>query len=423
MPTRRFLMQAALAAAVSPGTGGEKAATKLFSEQALYLPRSEWYRTKLASDPASAPAYAQQYAQGLAMQGDELGAWRATRAAFGPPRPSAAPDLTQVHGVDAVEAVVRALGRRRVVSINDDHPTSLTRAFAHRLALRLSQEGFNLLAAETFNYSDDFARLNASRGPVTSNIGYYASDPVYAEMLRDLRDRGWTFAAYENRPDQANLTDAAGAKLSAFEAREEAQARNLAALIRADPSRKVLIFSGEGHAAKHSPYKLMGERLAGMGVDFVAATQIYGLPAPDPADDSPLVAAALARLHPAGPVALVRGDGAPFYTRDPRAYDVFIVHPHLPPVDGRPGWLASAPARRPASAPLPAGLPAGALVQAVPRDEAVRAVNVIPSDQYPLPGAGVRRTSFFLRPGGYLVRVETLEGRREVGRLDVPAAA
>ena len=65
------------------------------------------------------------------------------------------------------------------------------RAFALELALRLREEGFDVLAAEALNNDGEpqVARILNGGGPVTTDFGIYAADPVYAEFLRGAGKR------------------------------------------------------------------------------------------------------------------------------------------------------------------------------------------------------------------------------------------
>lgn len=385
-----------------------------FQEQALYLPRLSRHEAVLAADPTA--AIGQVFAQELAMVGDEAGVQREMTVAY--VRPLGPPvDLDGVVARDALDEIVHASKGRRVVVLNDNHSLSSTRAFAHAVALRLQQEGFRLFAAETFANNPvvaDFQSFADHGEPVTPAVGFYTSDPVFAEMIRDLRSRGWRFAAYEQRPDQVTLAHG-GALLTGEPAREQAQAQNIAAILETHPNERLLVYCGHGHGTKRrtSGEPLMGGRLAAQGVLMSTIDQVQGSPKLPGGTDLTWLAQALARWRPVRSLALIRAPGHAFAPPGwvDGAYDVFILHPRLAPVDGRPGWLAAAPGRKPVQVSLPGGLPARALVQAVPTAEAAQVVNVIPSDQYLLPVADVRAAHFLLRPGRYQVRVETSAGR------------
>jgi hypothetical protein len=96
--------------------------------------------------------------------------------------------------------------------------------------------------------------------------------------------------------------------------------------------------------------------------------------------------------------------------------DLFVFHPDLPDVHGRPGWLAADEKRRLKTVELPRLIGAGpVLAQAFHFKDDDPA---IPADQYLLtPGA--RGLNFFLRPGRYRIRLETLNELVAIGEVQV----
>jgi hypothetical protein len=99
------------------------------------------------------------------------------------------------------------------------------------------------------------------------------------------------------------------------------------------------------------------------------------------------------------------------------ALDYEVIHPRISEVNGRPGWLATAPGRRPATFKL-AEIPSpNVLLQAVPQEE-VASPAIIPADQYSAP-ANASEAVFYLKQGHYEVRIEDENGRRKIGELSV----
>ena len=204
--------------------------------------------------------------------------------------------------------------------------------------------------------------------------------------------------AYEQRSTQEGPKNATGE--AGIPYREHAEALNLARFIQANPRARILVYCGYSHAAKRAVKhdSWMAARLIAMtGLDPLSIDQASGWPplVPDPASRVDQV---LSRFPASAPMAVMRADGSPImmhgdYDGD---FDIQVVHPRLPDVDGRPGWLARAPGRVRVARPLPQPLPAESLVQAVRTEEAVAAANAVPSDQYLLP-SGTRQAVFFLR--------------------------
>ena len=382
----------------------------------LYVPG--WLRIQAAAAAGQAASDDElpQYACFLGEEPEALARESAPAPAL------ALPSLTSLHVEPALDAIVRLSRGRRVVILNEAHNVSRCRAFAHSVALRLREEGFLLLAAEDFPNEPELKEELRIDRPVTFYTGYYARDPVFAEFVRGAKEVGYALAAYEQRIDQQRpgVEGTAGIPI-----REAAESKNLAEVLEAHADARVLVYCGYNHATK-IPQGASAERWMAMrlrdatGIDPLTVNQSFGYPVPDRQRERADVSAVLDRFTPAAPTSLTGADGRPWVIGYPQgSFDVQVVHPRLAPVEGRPGWLAGAPGRRHAPALLPSGLPAGALVQAVRRDEAEKAANVVPSDQYLLATTDVRSASFFLRPGGYVVRIETARGRREVGRLDV----
>lgn len=386
-----------------------------FNHDGLYLPMLRYFQAKAAEDPKPVP---QQLAQWSAMIGDERAAfalWQGGR----PPKPGRL-DLTDARAIDAVEAIAGAARDRRVVILNEAHHISRNRAFAAVVARRLRSEGFNWFAAETFSNNPDwcdFARTINAGEPVTTRCGYYLADPVFADMVRQAREVGYRLAPYEITEAQWSAGDPAPDQR--ITVREEAEADNLIAnVLNKDPDARVFVYCGFAHAAKAplggQPW--MAARLkAKTGIDPLCVEQSAGAPDPVDVDYFADVTKVLERFAPQAPIAVARPDGSALSITFDGAVDIAVYHPRLADIDGRPGWLATAPDRVRQVFALPQVEPGDRLVQAVPLMEA-SAPNAIPSDQYiARPGAG--EAVFFLRPGRYEIRMETDAGRQVLGTI------
>jgi hypothetical protein len=381
---------------------------------------------RLGRDGLYLPFLAQQRAEGrtlsqaLATIGDEPGAFAEAYAST--PRPTAV-DVALMDAIavaepqDALDVIARHAKGRRLVILNEAHDVSRCRAFAAEVALRLRGEGFDLFAAETFSVDYAAERLNSGQ-PVTTGVGWYTDDPVFAELVRVARDAGYRFGEYEWTPDRAAL---AGVEMKAqIVVREEEQASNLAGLLKANPRSRMLVYCGYAHlmeAPDRGGNSWMATRLkAKTGIDPLTIDQSTTSPPVVRQQETPELAVALDRAVGVRSIVLRKADGTYLTSRayEGRA-DMTVIHPRIPAVDGRPGWLAHAPGRRRAAFRLPHATTEYSLIQAAPVSEAA---NIVPADHYPV-GAGVRDAVFFLRPGDYQVRVETAKGREIVGPLSV----
>ncbi len=355
------------------------------------------------------------------MTGDEKAA-----VADVPTRTLAMPELSQCSTLDALETIVAAAKTRQIVILNEAHHISRSRVFAEALMTRLHAEGFSVFAAETFTNTERNGPSQVLRdlnggAPVTAAQGWYLADPVFAEMVRAARRLGYRFASYEVRPDQ--MQAAGPSSDSQIEVREDAEANNfIAHILDSDPKARVFVYCGYDHALKTQVYGnqlwFAGRLKAKSGIDPLCIGQAWTVPPPVGLPEEATLAAILDRFRPKGPIVLRDSAGEPVRLSILKsALDYEVIHPRLSEVEGRPGWLAAAPGRQAAHFKL-AEIPSpNALLQAVPLAEAVSPA-VIPSDQYPAPRNALEAV-FFLKPGGYEVRLEDEGGRQTLGRLTV----
>lgn len=94
--------------------------------------------------------------------------------------------------------------------------------------------------------------------------------------------------------------------------------------------------------------------------------------------------------------------------------DLIVLHPALPDVEGRPGWLAADGARRRVDVEVPPG-EGPRLLQAVNKADVDPA---IPADQLLIPHVG-GACMLWVRPGVYRLRLETSAGFVSMGEFSV----
>jgi hypothetical protein len=353
-----------------------------------------------------------------AFAGDEAGALAAWASLRSRPWDPVSPDFSGATSEPALPAIVRASRGRRIVILNEAHHVSRCRAFGAQVARVLRPHGFGILAAEAFSPKHEvrFAARMAAAEAVTADLGLYTRDPVFAEMMRQARADGYRLTPYELTAAQEAGPDADRDQRIA--ARETAQAENLAALLNSDRDARLLVYCGFSHVAETplGPTSWMAARLKALtGLDPLTIDQSIWIPAPVREHEPPLVTAMLDRFQPTTPMTVHRPDGASWGGYMEEAVDMTVFHPRLPDIDGRPGWLATAPDRRRMAFTLPEPSPPGSLLQAVPLAEAAEP-NAVPSDQY-MAKPGAREAVFFLRPGRYEIRMETDAGRRVLGTV------
>jgi len=316
--------------------------------------------------------------------GDEQGAVLAHDAlarAFRQSPPSAA-ELKLVDEAmveDAVKAIVEQARTRRVVLLNEEHTTSINRAFAQRVARELRKIGYQYLACETFG---DSGKPLFAHGYVPRGDGFYTNDPTFGNWINEAIADGWKPVAYEPRHDPAIPA------AERFRWREEGQARNLVERIFAkDKDAKVLIYVGRSHLNKGAFKRpdgtevvFMAEYLRRMtGLDLLSVDQQRYFAHPLAEDEFPLYRHLLAKSNSSAPFVLKNKDGSNLVLSGLAGQvDMLVVFPRYGMRDGRPGWMTSLAGREPRDIP-PALLPtsgrrlikayrAGAPDDAVPAD-------------------------------------------------------
>lgn len=408
------MLAAAAAVVASPVRARQTAgptAQEAMADEGRYLPRwiemldapAERARVLTMLGPDQA-----EYADGIlrdslsqyaAFLGDEATALKdAVRWAQGPD-----PDADLV-ATDAVEAIVEASRGRRLVMLNEAHVASRHRQLLVCVVRALRAEGFTHLACEAFD--EDVAALRVG-DPVGPSHGWYLRDPVFAEAVREALELGFRLLPYEQRADQRS--SAFGMSDVATLVREQVQADNLKAAMAAEPDMRVLVYVGYGHVQETGePFAARFKHDTGIDPLTVgqSATGAFG----PHVEDKPRIRQLLDRFNPTRPVVVLRAGQSPA-SRGTDAElteektDLLVMHPVLPDVDGRPGWLADDPGRRRLEVAIPAG--AGPrLLQAV---HAADPDPAIPADQLLIDDAA-GAVVLFLRPGRYRIRLETPSG-------------
>lgn len=319
----------------------------------------------------------------------------ADAAAVGPPASVGnVAAVTAAERRDAIAAITAKARDRRIVILNEAHDSSEDRAFGLAVARALRPLGFTMLAAETFNNADDPADTDmtalGTRGyPVRNRTGVYTTDPVFGDFVRQALALGYHPVAYEQTAEQRKSSGSDGLDArDRIDAREAAQAVNLAAAIAAAPGAKFFIYCGYSHATKvplpeqdsSKNHLWMAGRLKQMtGLDPLSIDQT-DLGATNVTQASRTLRGIVQQHGSARPVVLFANGKPLLVGRYRDAVDMQVVHPVTRIVHGRPDWLASMGRHpvRPAMSLVPAS--GRALVQAflaregsdaIPVDQAV----------------------------------------------------
>ena len=254
----------------------------------------------------------------------------------------------------ALGLIAKAAAGTRIVILNEAHHSPRDRAFALEVAKALRPLGYTLLAVETFTNLPPLTAALARDGFPRLTSGIYLKEPVFGDFVRRALGLGYSPIAYEQDSEQRKNGE------PGIPGREQAQAENLAAALRANPGRKLFVYVGLSHVAE-SPIASGSGRIEWMAARLKKLTGIDPLTVDQTtlAEDSTsrpgreAWALAAAKL---GRTSVLRLDGRPFvFGPYASAVDLQVLHPPTRLRGGRPDWLA-AMGRRPSPVP-PALIP------------------------------------------------------------------
>lgn len=321
------------------------------------------------------------------------------------------PPFGNVKARSAVDVVVEQSRRRRIVMMNEEHRSSVQRAFLNLVLDGLIEEGFTHLALEAVN-SNAFEGINQRGYPVLSS-GAYTLDPVLGDAIRRARAAGLTIVSYDyDHPDVPEPDDIQNPVVRENH-REESAARHLQDLIDKNPSARLIVYAGRGHIAEQAAdgWLPMSARLKEKtGIDPLTVNLTHMVSYENRAYQHNAYHHASAQgLIGCEPVALLQANGEP-WSHMPGVFDLAVFHPRPETQYGRPRFLQMGGLRKPVSLELEnSQWKQPMLVQAHSKSESADAVPVdqfIAWPQQPLP-------SLLLRKGHYSIQVINSEGQRQ----------
>ncbi len=246
---------------------------------------------------------------------------------------------------DAIATIVERAKHTRVVILNEDHASPRDRAFALEVARALRPLGYDLLGAETFNHDPDPKQAAADAARLASDgyprrlTGYYTSDPVFGDFVRQSLALGYRPFAYETtRHDRAPTP----AKRTAQ--REQDQADTIVRMLKDNPTSKLFLYVGFHHAMEVPVSDGEGGRTLWMAHRLKTMTGIDPLTIEQTVlnDSGSGNLALYALVRPKvkdRPVVLFDG-ATPLVLDEYRgANDLQVAHPPLRLVDGRADWI------------------------------------------------------------------------------------
>src|SRR5579863_2301553 len=239
-----------------------------------------------------------------------------------------ASNLKNIQHVNAQRYIHLEAKSRRVIMINEAFAKPLHRAFTLSLLADLHRLGFRYLAMEMLNNFHD-----SCLSRVNMHTGYYACEPVAAELIRTALSLGYTLVPYE---------DTAAGVHTATE-RDSIQAENIYAILKNDTSAKILVHASFAHISKKPgpdgfiPMALAFKNIS--GIDPLTIDQTDMTEESNFAYGRVIYQAYLAKFPLTEPsIALVNNN--PVNVTDKDLYDLCVIHPPSQYKDGRPTWLS-----------------------------------------------------------------------------------
>jgi hypothetical protein len=184
--------------------------------------------------------------------------------------------------MDARELILKEAKRHRIIMINEAHFRPQHRLFTKSLLAELYKQGYNVFLAEGILPSNQLA----TRPYPVKDEGPFLNEPNYASLIRYAVKQGYKVRSYEylvkETWDDSIVLDKNGSKKyinyspldsatiwknekgeitqAAFTSlREQEQAKNILAVMRANPKSKFIIHAGYGHINESVP--MMGGQL------------------------------------------------------------------------------------------------------------------------------------------------------------------
>ncbi len=325
------------------------------------------------------------------------------------------PKLDLYEWKPALPLLVKEAATRQVVMVNEEHRMSRHRMLTAQLLQPLYDQGYRYLALEALFGTE---LLNMPFQP-TLTTGFYTRDPVFAEVLREAIDMGYTLVPYDIRSFPEGMN---GMQRTMY--REEIQARHLIdRILQDDPEAKILVHVGRGHNAKVYEQQVMetDTLILGMmagyfrnktGIDPLCIDQLTHEEHSDPLYESGIMRMAR-RLDDKVPAlfnVLVDKTSGEWYPSTSE-YDAYVV-PALTHYEyGRPDWIRQWQGRERYVVEVTDYLPVADtyyLVQAFYEHES--GDDSIPADQYAYQ-RGQDEVQLWLKPGTYVLRILDSAGK------------
>ena len=141
--------------------------------------------------------------------------------------------------VDAADYITTQANQYQVTMINEAHHLPFHRAFVLSMLKRFYDAGYHTLAIEAL----DDTLINQKQYP-DYTAGYYTSEPLFGEMIREALRLHFKLVAYESS-EACDHKSKDPNYCSRF--RDSVMARNLNKIFIADPKARLLVYAGYDH--------------------------------------------------------------------------------------------------------------------------------------------------------------------------------
>ncbi len=230
-------------------------------------------------------------------------------------------DISGYEIQSAREHIISEAAHRKVLMINEAHSTTYHRLFVKSLLKDLYAQGYRVLALEALNYTKD---------PYTSlkhaaDSGYYTKEPLFGDMIREALELGYKLYGYE--PQMAQYAHSGN--------RDSLMAVNLESVERESNGEKIIVYAGHGHISKKSPRSMYTYFKALSESEPLVVSQTRYAQMVLPGYEKPLYRTLCNKASPEGlPLSFSeKTDGADS--------DIYVIHPRVSYLDGRPEYLIS----------------------------------------------------------------------------------
>ncbi|MCH8135158.1 MAG: hypothetical protein IIB77_04165, partial [Proteobacteria bacterium] len=246
--------------------------------------------------------------------------------------------------VGAVEVIIREARKTRIVIWAEEHHLPETRSLYETLLSKLADEGYKYLAAEAF--ADEVMGSDFTHPGYRS--GYYLMDPVFSSAVRTAKSLGFKLVAYDTSergpPGDHSFRDRTQA--------EQIQAR----LFADDPTAKVFVVAGRGHAAElkqsdgWTPMASVLKELTGIDPFTIYSPTMSQRLTPE--EEHPFYRYATSRGLVEKPTIFVDRDAGRILGS--ASCDAYVFWPRISVTHGRPDWLVAKTGRK--RVPIPDAL-------------------------------------------------------------------